>query len=368
MTPSTLEAGLTGYASVQTGNHAALALTTYGAQLLAGRTGAQASVIQSRFSGRVSGKQTVDDRGRRADHHDARRVVDRSARPRRQGLQAGRRRERRDRDLRADDLACAAASVRSRRACRRPTSTAPCTRSRTRRHGPISGSGPVISAFTVRETRAGTQQILTHAARWDDALDKMSYWLPVIRAQALAACRSGRRSPRPSPVTSTSHGALARHQLRHMGQPAGPLCRQLSSTTSRRHGSTTRTSLAPRVTGSVPSSGIGSVFDPERRDRPAAPDHLAAQYDRDQAARATLACRSVSPIYLSGDWHHQLGGNSLHRPASPRTITGTGWILTLSSAPAQIVVGSVSPTVPARVWDSATAIPGPDESRTWNAA
>ena len=89
------------------------------------------------------------------------------------------------------------------------------------------------------------------------------------------------------------------------------------------------------------------------------------RYDRDQAARL-LTMEIGDPVYLSGDWHHQLQG--IHFATGiTENITGAGWSLTFSISPAQTVVGSVSPTVPARVWDSAT-YPWSDESRTWDAA
>jgi hypothetical protein len=79
-----------------------------------------------------------------------------------------------------------------------------------------------------------------------------------------------------------------------------------------------------------------------------------------------LVLEAGSPIYLSGDWHHQLQG--IHFAVGiTETITGAGWTLNLELAPSYHVVGSISPTVPARVWDSATYA-WSAESRTWNAA
>ena len=182
--PSTLEAGLTGFAAIQSGNHCTLSLTSYGAQLLADRVGASASSIQPRFTGRV-GKQTVDDRGRRqrttmyaASWTAQLGQVAKSYTP-----------------TVGENIATVISELMTSPAL--PRLNGPIRMATPDQYGTVhqqedeqtySNIGKWTSdlGLLVRDHRAGTQQLMTHAQRWDDALERMDYWLPVIRSQALA--------------------------------------------------------------------------------------------------------------------------------------------------------------------------------------
>ena len=69
-------------------------------------------------------------------------------------------------------------------------------------------------------------------------------------------------------------------------------------------------------------------------------------------------------IGLSGDWYKDLQG--LHVVSGlDEKLTQSEWTLTLSLIPHRLVFGTLSPPVPALVWDSAT-YPWDDETRPWD--
>lgn len=362
VSPSTLEVGLTGYAAIQSGNHCSLSLTTYGAQLLSTLTGVSSSVAQPRFVGRI-GRQHVDDRGRR----QMTTILGASW-----TAQLGRVRKTYTPTV-GENIATVVSELMTSPAL--PRLSGPTRMATPDQYGTVhkvedpqtySDIGKWTSSLglTVRETRAGGQQILTHAQRWADALDKMNGRVPVIRAQALAPAKWQQDSegiPRNQQLTWGSgagtntatwgnlqdpHAVTVEHDLTH--------ARFNNEDQVRAEGFRLR-ALEWESAYAIPNVEIDLL-------------HLitsARKYDRDQAAEL-LSLEVAAPIYLSGDWHHHLQG--IHFVTGiTETITGTGWTLALSLAPSQIVVGEVSPTVPARVWDSAT-YPWSDETRTWNAA
>ena len=361
ITPTTLEIGFTSFAAVQTGNHCELNLTTTGANLLESLVGAAASLVQERFYGRI-GKQTVDDTGLRqrttflASSWAAQlgKVQKGWAPP--VGTNVG--------DVIAELMTATAL----------PRLQPPV------RMGPASQYGSVHQAqdtqtfsdfnkwttdlgFTVRETRAGRHQILTHPQRWQSALDGMDSSVPVIRAQALA----------PATWSQSNDGIPRTHRLTWGSGtgtntatwgPEDPTAifvdydlthaRFNDEDHVRAEGNRRRMSEW-ESSYSIPSVEIDllQLITSNRK------------YDRDQAARL-LTMQVGDPVYLSGDWPIQLQG--IHFATGiTETITGHGWSLKLSLHESHVVVGTVSPTVPARAWDSAT-YPWDDEPRTWNAA
>lgn len=362
VSPSTLEVGLSGFASIRSGLHCSLSLTTYGAQLLNGSVGATASLIQPRFSGRI-GRQHVDDRGRRQQTTLlAASWTAQLARVRKTYTPTI-----------GENVATVVSELMTSPAL--PRLSAPTRMATPDQYGTVhkvedpQTYGDISKwtsdlGLTVRETRAGGQQILTHAQRWADALDRMDRSIPVIRAQALAPAKWQQDSegiPRNQHLTwgagagtnsatwgdlSDPYAVTVDHDLTH--------ARFNNEDQVRAEGFRLR-ALEWESAYAIPNVEIDLI-------------QLitsAKKYDRDQAARL-LTMNIGDPIYLSGDWHNNLQGIHFITEVT-ETITGNGWSLSLSLAPAQIVVGSVSPTVPARVWDSAT-YPWSDESRTWNAA
>lgn len=86
-------------------------------------------------------------------------------------------------------------------------------------------------------------------------------------------------------------------------------------------------------------------------------------YHRQQAGNL-LALEAGDPIFLSGDWPEQVQGVHFAQQIK-ETISGDEWTLELSLYPIAQVLGTITPPVPARVWDS-LRYPWRDESRTWN--
>lgn len=86
------------------------------------------------------------------------------------------------------------------------------------------------------------------------------------------------------------------------------------------------------------------------------------EYHRQQAGNL-LALEAGDPIYLSGDWPDRIAG--VHFAQQIReTITADEWRLDLSLYPIAQVLGTTSPPVPARVWDSMRH-EWDSEPRTW---
>lgn len=362
VSPSTLEVGLSGFAAVRSGLHCSLSLTTYGAQLLNSRVGATASVIAPRFSGRI-GRQHVDDRGRRqVTTLMAASWTSQLSRTAKEYTPAV-----------GENIAEVIGQLMTSPALPRlstPTRLAPPGQYGTvhqaqdsQTYGEI-GKWTSDLGLTVRETRAGGQQIMTHAQRWDDAVGQMTGRIPIIRAQALAPAKWQQDSegiPRNQHLTWGSGAGTNSATWGDVGDPNAVVvdhdlthARFNNEDQVRSEGFRLR-ALEWESAYAIPNVEIDLL-------------HLitsAKKYDRDQASEL-LSLEVGAPIYLSGDWHSQLQG--IHFVTGlTESITGTGWSLSLSLAPAQTVVGSVSPVVPARVWDSAT-YPWSSESRRWNAA
>lgn len=362
VSPSTLEVGLSGHAAVRSGLHCSLSLTTYGAQLLADRVGATASVITSRFSGRI-GRQHVDDRGRRQ------RATMLAAS---WTAQLGRVQKSYTPTV-GENIATVIAELMTSPAL--PRLSTPTRLASPDQYGTVhqaedaqtySDIGKWTSdlGLTVRETRAGGQQIMTHAQRWADAVDRMAGRIPVIRSQALAPAKWQQDSEGVPRNQRLTWGSGAGTNTATWGDVDDPLAvvvdhdlthaRFNNEDQVRSEGFRLR-ALEWESAYAIPDVEIDLL-------------HLITsprKYDRDQASEL-LTLEVGAPIYLSGDWHSQLQGIHFVTGVT-ESITGTGWSLSLSLAPAQNVVGSVSPTVPARAWDSAT-YPWSYESRRWNAA
>lgn len=360
VSPSTLEIGLSGYAAIRSGEPCEFALTGYGAQLLAGYTGANANVIQPRFSGRV-GKQTVDDQGLlqfttilAASWTAQLGRVKNSYHPS-AGTPVG---TVLDRLLTAPALPALTGPVRL--APPDHFGTVFATPDEPLTYSDIDAWTTDLGV-TVRETRAGGQQIMSHQQRMATATDNMDVLLPVLRSEALSPAtweQASETTPRNQRVTWGSgagtnsdtwgdlqdpYALVVDHDMTHVkfnneGQP-------------RAEGYRLR-ALEWESSYSLPTVNVdlGALISSPRR------------YDQYLAADL-MAMEVGAAVYLSGDWHHQLAG--IHfATAITETITPAGWRVSLSLAPSQQVVGEVSPTVPARAWDSAT-YPWSDESRSW---
>ncbi|MGP5362155.1 hypothetical protein ACTXLB_02475 [Brachybacterium tyrofermentans] len=362
VTPSTLEVGISVFAGLRSGQHSELSLTTYGAQLLASRVGATADVIQPRFVGRI-GRQHVDDRGKRqlttlmgaSWTAQLNRVLKSYAPTVGENISTV-----------ISELTTSVALPRLFPPTRLATSDEYGTVHQAQDPQTYSDIGRWTTdlGITVRDTRAGVQQMMTHPQRWEDALTRMSTRIPIIRSQALAPAQWDQSSegiPRNHRLTwgygaGTDTGlwgddddlkaVVVEHDLTH--------ARFNNEDQIRAEGYRVR-ALEWETSYSIPEVEIDLL-------------HLitsARQYDRDQAAEL-ISLEVGDAVYFSGDWPIQLQGIQFVTGIT-ETISGTGWSLNLSIAEAATVVGTGTPTVPARVWDSAT-YPWDDESRTWNAA
>ena len=226
-------------------------------------------------------------------------------------------------------------------ACRRPTSTAPCTRSRTRRRGPISAKWTSHCIMPGRPAPARSRSSRTplggRRARQDELLAPGDQGASSRAGPAGAGVRDHR--PNVQPPT----WGLGMHQLRHVGATYRTPTPLLLSTTSRRLGSTTRTSPAPR---SQPAPCPRACPRISARPHPewfscspsaGPPSPRPGQYHRDQACSAGPLWKSVIPSTSPA-----IGTTSCRaftsRPASPRTSPAPGRSHSRSRRPAQTVV------------------------------
>lgn len=85
-------------------------------------------------------------------------------------------------------------------------------------------------------------------------------------------------------------------------------------------------------------------------------------FHREQAGNL-LTLEAGDPIFLSGDWPAELQGVHFAQQIK-ETISGDEWRLDLSLYPIAQVLGTISPPVPARVWDSMRH-QWDTEPRTW---
>lgn len=86
-------------------------------------------------------------------------------------------------------------------------------------------------------------------------------------------------------------------------------------------------------------------------------------FHREQAGNL-LALEAGDPIFLSGDWPAPLQGIHFAQQIK-ETISGDEWRLDLSLYPIAQVLGTTSPPVPARVWESMRHA-WDSEARTWD--
>lgn len=86
-------------------------------------------------------------------------------------------------------------------------------------------------------------------------------------------------------------------------------------------------------------------------------------YDRQQAGRM-LILNPGDPVFFSGDWPAALRGIHFAEGITER-IDSESWEVTLELASFHESTGTHPPTIPAKVWESAT-YPWDDETRKWN--
>lgn len=207
--------------------------------------------------------------------------------------------------------------------------------------------------FYVQNTRAGADRVLTIQRRWDLALYRLASTIPLTRSQVLAPAQWDQPNEnRPSnhtviyqnlsgewlrrtigPNRDDSRIPLVEHDLSYM---AFPSIYQPTQMLEARYAQE-RTDIGYRL----PTVDIDllRLIDSTK------------QVDRTQA-RQLLQLEMGDPVYLSGDWATNIRGIHFATGITEK-ITPDDWTMTLSLVPAVAVVGSWSPTVPARVWDSA---------------
>lgn len=207
--------------------------------------------------------------------------------------------------------------------------------------------------FYVQNTRAGADRVLTIQRRWDLAQYRLESFIPLTRSQVLAPALWDQ----PNENRPRNHTVIYKNV-------SGDWLR-------RTRGPDTNDVRIPLVEHDISYIGFPSIHQPTQmlearyaQDRTDTGYQLPTvevdllrlitsgnQSDRQQA-RQLLELEMGDPIYLSGDWATNIRGIHFASGVTEK-ITPDSWTLTLSLQPSISVIGYWSPTVPARVWDSA---------------
>lgn len=361
--PSAVEVRTTGlYTTIRGGESCEVALSGYGADLIGGLVGISGPVIQPRFNGRV-GVQSIEDRGRSATttYMGASLTAQFNALRTKHTVAKG------------EAVTDVIKRLMTPAAVPSPTPVnmaAPGTYGTVWEPPTEPGTySELIARYTeeigvlVRDTRAGTPQILNHKYRQDTAIANIGNSIPLTRSQAI------------TPATYEQSNDTRPRNYRLMYTAAG------GAVVSAIYGDAT--DLAAEIV-ELDLTHI-QFLDPVQAEREAfarrARDWISAysipsinvdliylitspfEYHRLQAAKL-LAMQVGDALYFSNDWINQIRGIQ-YVTGVTEAITPNGWTLNISLAPSHVVTGEVSPNIPARVWNSAV-YPWQDETREWD--
>lgn len=365
MSPSTASVSLGILRAVRTGERFSVSLTSYGANLLAGKLPITAAEIQTRFFGRL-GVQDVDDTGKRqtSSYYAASWQAQLGNMSKTHTLTKG------------QSLSTVIPSLMTSTALPYLGSvTAPANY---QQYGYVEVPPTEPATFSdtfnswtadigihVQLKRDGSAAVLPMEYRRDLALQRIGDWVPITRSQALAPTtwrQPGENMPRNIRVewinangyTRVDRGAtnpdpdypLVVHDMRHVYWSVNQNQPNLAAA-ALYHRELVDNYSIPSIT-----VDLLQLISSERA------------YDRQQAAQL-LILEAGDTVYLSGDWYPQLRGIQFATSVEEK-VTPDEWSMTISLAPAAQVVGDETNTVvPPVVWDSATSAwdttPG-----TWN--
>lgn len=361
--PSTLEVAVNGlYTTIRNGESCELALTGYGSELIAGLIGADASIIQPRFTGRI-GQQEIEDRGR----SQTTTYLGSSLSAQYPALST------KHTATKGEAVTDVIKRLMTPVAVPSPT---PVNMATPGTYGTVwtvptepGTYSDLITQYTedlgilVRETRSGTPQILNHKQRHDSAIAGLANSIPLTRSQAISPAtwkQSNDTRPRNYRLIYTGSGGGQVSAI--YGDPADTAAEVVDLDMTHIQFldpvQAEREAFARRARDWVSSYSIPSITI----------DLLYLisspfEYHRLQAAKL-LQMQVGDPLYFSNDWINQLRGIQ-YSTGITESISPDSWTFEISLAPSHVVTGEISPDIPARAWESAT-YPWADETRSWD--
>lgn len=355
--PATMEIDIRGqYSAAVAGSNVRFLLRSFAATKLAAHLNADATNIQTRFTGRL-GQTTVTDTGRRFStvYRAASWITQMNYSPRHYAPKAGQ-----ALNTVLAGLLNAEQPLRGiKPSFHPPFDTLAVTEAPILFREGIQRYAADLGTL-LQETRDGRTKVLPLLSRMATARAQVSTQLPLTRSQAISPATWEQRNERPATkveYTVTNSAGAVSTRLAEVVNPTGELIETETVDWSyikvpdvdsgpyreayaRVYASNNRQFTVPSVTVDLLYL-IGS----------------SKQYHRDQAAQL-LALEAGDAVYFSGDWPNPLQGVQFAEGIT-ETIGPEEWKLELSLVPYAHVVGDApSPVVPPKVWDSA--------GNTWN--
>lgn len=222
--------------------------------------------------------------------------------------------------------------------------------------------------ITLQERRDGTTYALGMPYRYDTAALRLATDLPLMRGQAIAPGQYAQRNERPAirvefTITNEAGGPATR--VAELANPTGEL-RETVKLDWRKF-------QVENVENQLLREAYARVFESSSRlyTMPTVKIDMlmllrnGGTYAK-RIAKQILELEVSEPVYLSGDWPPKLQGVHFAEGIK-ENITPDSWEFELSLVPHAVATGRVSPTVPARAWDSAT-LAWNNETRKWDEA
>lgn len=359
VSPSTCEVSFSDYAPGKSGENLTVSLTSNAATSLGTLVGQGAGGIGPRFTGRT-GKQYVDDRGnyrRQSSLTAASWSAQLTDSPQKFSFAPG------------TDIGTLLTTIMEPTHLTQMNVVTQGTFDHTwvavtdQTYGDLIGKFAGDIGILVRDTRVGRTDVLPMPYRRDNALAKVATSPPLVRSQALSPAVWEQPNEGVPVVYRLKRRDVNGNETTEITSPDGTIdgtepVEDLDWTYFREYTDQWFYIHAMRSQG----------FDDRFRISKITIDllHLLSSdrsYDRQQAGRL-LILNPGDPVFFSGDWPGTLRGIHFAEGITERIDSNT-WELDLELVNFRETTGQHPPSIPARVWESAT-YPWNDEARKWD--
>lgn len=206
----------------------------------------------------------------------------------------------------------------------------------------------------LQERRDGSTRAWSHESRKANVLAALPFQWPLMRNQAIAPGHYEQANERPArrvqfEITNSAGGVATR--TAEISNPTGELVETEKVDWSIFQTAALDNQLENEAYARVYGSSARLYTLPTVKVDMLALIKVASEYSK-RIARQILLLEVGEPIFLSGDWPTRLRGVHF-ADGIKETITPDEWSFELSLIPHAAAVGSVSPDVPAKAWDSA---------------